>query len=74
MKSRILNVHSYWYPNKYVIAVTRGDGKHIPKNNIYVCDFSNTKRFRSLSKRFLILHEKFTKYLVELKIEELNHA
>jgi hypothetical protein len=63
MKKSVLGVLSFPYPNKYVVTVTRGDGKHVPTVRAYTCFYDN-KRVWSLYNHFVILNALVQKNLL----------
>lgn len=72
MKERIIGIMCYPYPDKYVIAVTRGDGKHIPHTRVYMARYSEPDKVRRLAKLFISGNSLLQFQIVEYSIERYN--
>ena len=69
---KIIGIVALPYPNKFVVKVARGDGRHLPNEHVYVCDYSNVKLVKSLSRHFCKLNELLQEKLIDYRIKELT--
>lgn len=56
MKEQILGVMAYPYASNYVIAVDRGDGRHIPTRRLYCAFYTDKNMVVSLSRHYVKLN------------------
>lgn len=80
MKEKIVGVLCFPYDDKYVVQITRQlDRFHMPRHRLYMSDYGDFKKVKSLLSRFLSLNiglqtniviSRITKYQDERKTDE----
>ncbi len=72
-KLPIIAVLAYPFTNKYVVHVTRGDGKHLPSTRIYESPYSKTKSTYSLRDKFVTMNNLLSSKILLEKMEKYNN-